>query len=112
MTDARADLALLHDRFRLKDDGGVWSDADWMSPRGAHSLQGLRQSWEQRVVAWNLIPRLLAHVDAADPLLSDNEVRVLRRDIVSFLKHKGWPRTAAVTEGQPFTLEVWGALLR
>ena len=118
----RADVALLRDgrrqagdsdRFRLKDGGGVWSDADWMSPRGADSLQGLRQSWEQRVVAWNLIPRLLAHVDAADrcPLLSDDEVHVLRRDIVSFLRQKGWPCTAAVTEGQPFTLEVWGALL-
>ena len=116
----RADLALLRDgrrqagdsdRFRLKDGGGVWSDADWMSPRGAHSWQGLRQSGEQRVVAWSLIPRLL---DAADrcPLLSDDEVPVLRRDIVSFLRQKGWRCTAAVTESQPFTLEVWGALRR
>ena len=67
-----------------------------------------------RVEAWGLIPRLLAHVadTKRSPLLNEDEIHDLRADLVSFLKNSGWHCSATIAEGQPFTLEVWDALLR
>ena len=100
-------------RFRLKDGGGVWSDADWMSPRSSDFLWELRRFWMERIAEWGLVPRLLAHVTQAEPLplLRDDEVDVLRQDVVAFLRSRGWQCTARVAEGQPFTLGIWDALL-
>ena len=84
-----------------------------MRPRGADLLQALRGTWMERIFEWKLVPRLLDHVAkaASSPLLRDDEAHVLRQDMGSFLKDRGWQCTAGVAEGQPFTLDIWGALL-
>ena len=66
----------------------------------------------ERIFEWKLVPRL-DHVAkaASSPLLRDDEVHVLRQDMGSFLKDRGWQCAAGVAKGQPFTLDIWGALL-
>ena len=39
---------------RLRDGGGVASDADWYFPRAPDSLQQLRRTWLQRVDEYNI----------------------------------------------------------
>ena len=42
------------DALRLRDGGGIHSDADWCYPRAADSLKQLRRLWLQRIEQWGL----------------------------------------------------------
>ena len=98
---------------RLKDGGGITSDADWSTPRAEDSLKGLRQILLGCIARWNLVERLTAHIAGAqrEPLLNDGEQHSLRSEFVAFLTSKGFPCTSTIEQGQPLTLEIWHALL-
>ena len=102
-----------HPLMRLKDGGGVVSDADWSKPRAADSLGELRHTLLACIAKWNLVERMSAHIVGArrEPLLNDGEQHSLRGEFVAFLTSKGFPRTTTIEQGQPLTLEIWHALL-
>ena len=50
---------------RLKDGGGITSDADWSTPHAEDSLKGLRQTLLGCIARWNLVERLTAHIAGA-----------------------------------------------
>ena len=99
---------------RLKDGGGIISDADWKEPKSVDRLGALRRVFMQRISSWNLSARLLAHVATAkrEPLLNEREVCVLQQDMAAFLTSEGFPCSAVVDKGQPLTLSIWDALLK
>lgn len=74
--------------LRLRDGGGLGSDADWANPREPDSFQALRMQWWARIMDWNLSERLWQHVrdTSRKPLLSDVEISLLRHD----LSFKSW----------------------
>ncbi|OLQ06360.1 Protein lap1 [Symbiodinium microadriaticum] len=68
-------------RWRLRDGGGVGSDADWGSPREETDvLSALRVEWLRLIHDWHLVPRLLKAVAerSKDAWLSEEEVHILR----------------------------------
>jgi len=94
--------------LRLRDGGGLLSDADWASPRDADLFHALRQQWWQRIFGWNLVSRLEAHVAARcrTPLLKDEEISCLRDDLASFLKKQGFACSSSIASGEPIAL-IW-----
>ena len=100
-------------RWRLRDGGGVGSDADWGSPREETDvLSALRVEWLRLIHDWHLVPRLLKAVAerSKDAWLSEEEVHILREVLVSFLKSRGLKCSAAIEPGQPLALELWEGL--
>ena len=100
-------------RWRLRDGGGVESDADWASPRvDTDRLGELRVEWLRLIHDWHLVPRLLRAVAERSKVawLSDEEILALRGVLVSFLKRQGFHCSAAIEPGQPLALELWDAL--
>ncbi len=111
----------------LQDGGGINSTADWGIPRGDKDVfKLLRDKWSQRAVAWNLGSRLQKHLveckrcrqsvkgkqrQKPGNLFSPGEISVLRKDMVTFLREAGHMCTEEVAEGQPFTLQIWKAML-
>ena len=73
---------------KLRDGGGICSDGDWCTPRDPDLAADLRQVWWSRIMDLGLVPRLREHVltCARTPLLSDEEIQVLRSDLRSFFK--------------------------
>ena len=95
--------------FRLRDGGGLHSDADWWEPRCADILGDLRRCWLGHIDSWGLVPRVLQALRSPsdDSWLDDSEIQVLREDVLSFLKNHGYHSSACVTPGQPLTLDFW-----
>ncbi|CAE7027690.1 unnamed protein product [Symbiodinium sp. CCMP2592] len=99
--------------WRLRDGGGVGSDADWGSPReDTDVLSALRVEWLRLIHDWHLVPRLLKAVAerSKEAWLSDEEIHILREVLVSFLKSRGLKCSAVVEPGQPLALELWEGL--
>ena len=110
--DCAKGLRRREDALRLRDGGGIHSDADWFYPRAADSLKHLRRLWLQRIEQWGLEQRLVSAIasGARNPSLSDGEIQQLRFDVVSFLREQGIERSERVVPGQPLALELWDGL--
>ena len=96
-------------RMRLKDGGGLGSDADGYRVSEEPDLfQDLRLCWWSRIQDWNLVGRLEAHVAMQSklPLLSEEETRMLRADVASFLRKQGLACCDSVVPGQPLALDL------
>ena len=96
-------------RQRLRDGGGVKSDADWRFPRAEDLLKELRCRWLSRFEQWGLVPRLLraASCQSSEAWLRDGEIQCLREDLLSFLKDHGFYSSSRIAVGQPLALELW-----
>ena len=73
---------------RLKDGGGITSDADWSTPHAEDSLKGLRQTLLGCIARWNLVERLTAHIAGAQRgnlLLNDGEQTLPSQRVCGFL---------------------------
>ena len=110
----RAQPADGHPALRLRDGGGLQSNADWASPRDADLFHDLRQQWWHRIFDWNLVSRLEAHVAARcrTPLLNDEEISCLRGDLASFLKKQGFACSSSIVSGQPIALDLLSGCLQ
>lgn len=101
------------DDVRVPDGGGCISTADWSVPWAKRDLFGpLRKKFECLCKDWDLVCRLRNH--AAKPssacMLSDEEIEIVRAELVSFLRCEGFPCSAHVAKHQPFLLEAWDAV--
>ena len=94
---------------RLRDGGGVASDADWYYPHAPDSLKQLRRMWLQRIDEYDLVPRLARALSSGErkAMLSEQEITVLRGDLITFLSKHGICRTGQIVPGQPLALELW-----
>ena len=100
--------------MRLRDGGGVGSDADWFSPRAADWLGALRRRWMRLIHDWQLVSPLrdASAVHSKSPWLCEDEILELRSVLVSFLRDQGYTCSACVADGQPLALELWEALFK
>ena len=99
--------------FPIADGGGCASSADWLIPRAdSDVLRELRRHFQSLVVSWGVVERLQAHSQHpnANCLFSPEEVHQAQRDLVSFLRNKGFDCSTKVSPYQPFLLEAWSAL--
>ena len=94
--------------LRLRDGGGLGSDADWANPREPDSFQALRMQWWARIMDWNLSERLWQHVrdTSRKPLLSDVEISLLRNDLSFFLEDQKCSSGISIACGQPIALDL------
>ena len=98
----------------MRDGGGVASDADWYYPRAPDSIKQLRRMWLQRIDEYDLVPRLARALNLSSgerkAMLSEQEITVLRGDLITFLSKHGICRTGKIVPGQPLALELWDGL--
>jgi hypothetical protein len=111
----------------LQDGGGIFSTGDWGLPHGKQDVfKPLRDKWTQRAKQWGLGPRLQDHLAKCEKFretgkgkqwrkpgsfLSPGEIKELKADMVAFLTDQGHPCTGEIADGQPFTLQIWRAML-
>ena len=97
---------------RLKDGGGIISDADWMVPKGDDCLGALRRVFYASHFILESACAAVGPCCRCQALLNEREVCVLQQDMVAFLTSEGFLCSAVVDKGQPLTLSIWDALLK
>ena len=97
---------------RLKDGGGIISDADWMVPKGDDCLGALRRVFYASHFILESACAAVGPCCRCQALLNEREVCALQQDMVAFLTSEGFLCSAVVDKGQPLTLSIWDALLK
>ncbi len=95
---------------KIKDGGGLWSTADWLSRTpscgASNQFAQLRRELFGYLSQGRFLARLLARSEApcANPFFSPEECDHLRDLTVNFLISKGYQGCADIPDGQPYCL--------